>query len=347
MKNLPSILIFGLLLGNSVCLHAQRIHTDTLQAYIDRIVDWSADLSIHKHEHDWQDIRNNMHNMCASANDLSDLVPAVEYLYAQIGDYHGGLIYNNQRFNKTRKQSEDKAGNHFDPELWTRIQSGEFIPEGRIIRDSIAYISIPVIPAFNPDMIQEKAAQIRAIYCALLRQSPKGWIVDLRLNGGGNMYPMFSGIGPLLGDGVVGGALDVDQQITANWYIKEGNFFYDEYQTTDLPAECKPQHICPKVAVLIGPYTSSSGEALAVAFAERPNTLILGEPTAGYTTVNGWHSLQENLVFMLAESYYADRKLNVYQDKVQPEIFIPFNDFTPTASEDPQIEAAVEWLGRG
>src|SRR5690606_1433128 len=31
-----------------------------------------------------------------------------------------------------------------------------------------------------------------------------GWIVDLRGNGGGNMWPMLDGIGPLLGDSIVG-----------------------------------------------------------------------------------------------------------------------------------------------
>jgi len=31
-----------------------------------------------------------------------------------------------------------------------------------------------------------------------------GWIVDLRGNGGGNMWPMLAGVGPVLGEGVVG-----------------------------------------------------------------------------------------------------------------------------------------------
>jgi C-terminal processing protease CtpA/Prc len=29
-----------------------------------------------------------------------------------------------------------------------------------------------------------------------------GWIVDLRNNGGGNMWPMLTGIGSILGEGV-------------------------------------------------------------------------------------------------------------------------------------------------
>ena len=31
-----------------------------------------------------------------------------------------------------------------------------------------------------------------------------GWIVDLRGNSGGNMWPMLAGVGPVLGEGVAG-----------------------------------------------------------------------------------------------------------------------------------------------
>jgi C-terminal processing protease CtpA/Prc len=31
-----------------------------------------------------------------------------------------------------------------------------------------------------------------------------GWIVDLRGNSGGNMWPMVAGIGPILGEGIIG-----------------------------------------------------------------------------------------------------------------------------------------------
>ena len=35
-----------------------------------------------------------------------------------------------------------------------------------------------------------------------------GWIVDLRGNGGGNMWPMLAGIGPILGEGIAGYFID-------------------------------------------------------------------------------------------------------------------------------------------
>ena len=32
----------------------------------------------------------------------------------------------------------------------------------------------------------------------------KGWILDLRENSGGNCWPMLTGLGPLLGNGICG-----------------------------------------------------------------------------------------------------------------------------------------------
>lgn len=41
-----------------------------------------------------------------------------------------------------------------------------------------------------------------------------GWIVDLRGNGGGNMWPMIAGVGPVLGEGTAGAFVDPDDNVT-------------------------------------------------------------------------------------------------------------------------------------
>ena len=48
------------------------------------------------------------------------------------------------------------------------------------------------------------ADQLQAAVQAQDRDGLVGWIVDLRQNGGGNMWPMLAGIGPVLGDGTAG-----------------------------------------------------------------------------------------------------------------------------------------------
>ncbi len=42
-----------------------------------------------------------------------------------------------------------------------------------------------------------------------------GWIVDLRGNDGGNMWPVVAGIGPILGEGIVGFFIDASENQTS------------------------------------------------------------------------------------------------------------------------------------
>jgi hypothetical protein len=48
------------------------------------------------------------------------------------------------------------------------------------------------------------AVQTQELICSLDQVHPGGWIVDLRGNSGGDMWPMVAGLGPIIGDGVLG-----------------------------------------------------------------------------------------------------------------------------------------------
>jgi len=58
-----------------------------------------------------------------------------------------------------------------------------------------------------------------------------------------------------------------------------------------------------KVAVLLSRYTVSSGEVVAVSFKGRENTKFFGEATGGYTTVNGYDLIDEELVLIISQAY--------------------------------------------
>jgi len=45
---------------------------------------------------------------------------------------------------------------------------------------------------------------LKLITMTLQEMNPAGWIIDLRGNSGGNMYPMLAGLSSLLGEGVLG-----------------------------------------------------------------------------------------------------------------------------------------------
>ena len=72
------------------------------------------------------------------------------------------------------------------------------------------------MPGFNiPDeTIAEKyVAGLQGEIKEVDQLHPCGWIVDLRGNYGGWYSPMEGGIGPILGEGVLGGAFGADWEI--------------------------------------------------------------------------------------------------------------------------------------
>ncbi|MGV9658891.1 S41 family peptidase [Streptomyces koyangensis] len=55
----------------------------------------------------------------------------------------------------------------------------------------------------------------------------------------------------------------------------------------------------PPVAVLTGPRTASAGEAVAIAFRERPDTRTFGDPTSGVPTANAPYPLSDGALVVL------------------------------------------------
>ena len=93
-------------------------------------------------------------------------------------------------------------------------------PTGYIIQDRIAYINLPGFVASDNEEIKAFASTIDGIILDLGKQRPCGWIVDLRSNTGGNMWPMLAGIGPVLGEGKVGGFIFPNGK-EVSWFYKE------------------------------------------------------------------------------------------------------------------------------
>ena len=99
---------------------------------------------------------------------------------------------------------------------------------------------------------------------------------------------------------------------------------------------CSPDLADTRVAVLIGPGTASSGEAVAVAFKGRVETRFFGLTTAGLATSNQTIPLPDGSVLMLTTAVFVDRAGYAYPDGVSPDV--PVN-----AAQD-VIDIAADWL---
>lgn len=175
-----------------------------------------------------------------------------------------------------------------------------------------------------------------------------GWVVDLRGNGGGNMWPMLAGIGPLLGDSVVGyfGSAPDAQ----GWYYHHGTSgILHPNGTVDTASRVtvEPMQLrqaTPPVAVLMDGGTGSSGEALAVAFHGRPRTRSFGSPTAGFATVNRGSRLPDGANMVVTTGYYSDRNRTAIGDSLEPDESVPGGVAGWPFPTDRVAEAAMEWL---
>ena len=90
------------------------------------------------------------------------------------------------------------------------------------------------------------------------------------------------------------------------------------------------------MAVLLGPKTASSGEAIAVAFSGRPQTEFFGRRTGGFATSNQNVPLGDGMVAFVMTSEMADRHGRTFPKGLAPAV--------EDASDEDAGLRALAWL---
>jgi C-terminal processing protease CtpA/Prc len=200
----------------------------------------------------------------------------------------------------------------------------------------------------NAGDFQEFAEKLHAIVVDLQAQKPAGWLIDLRGNGGGNMWPMLAGIGAVLGEGDLGIFLSADGE-RVPWFYNAGKAgTRDSKGEVEIAAHVEKAPFglpdLPWVAVLLDRSTASSGEAVAISFTGRPRERSFGEHTAGFSTSNERYPLSDGAALFLCVGIEADRTGHRYPDGIDPDIKLPAPDSRPAEEKDPVLQAAESWL---
>ena len=171
-----------------------------------------------------------------------------------------------------------------------------------------------------------------------------GWVVDLRGNPGGNMWPMLAGIGPVLGEGRVGAFVGPDGKKT-RWYYADGASSLGKHVESQVEGSAyELRHPNPPVAVLTGQQTASSGEAVAVSFRGREDTRSFGYPTAGVPTANNPYRLSDGAILNLTVADDADREGRVYRGPMNPDKLVGNGAEEYPTPSDSVAKAATKWL---
>lgn len=278
-----------------------------------------------------------------SLHEAQGLIQASMYLLKELDDYHGRIWYKNIPYNGIHREWTPSTVAMSDSLL--EAYRKNVIPiSAEVLNGNCGYVRIPGIVSSDENAAQ--ARLIRDLIHELNEQGPlKGWIIDLRLNGGGTMFPMLVGLSPFLGSDMLGSFIDENTGYQEKWYLKNGEFYLDDRRITDYGLTDFPDLSQVPVVLLLSAATSSSGEVLAIAFKNRPNTYFIGESTAGYTTTVSWNTLSDDIVFQLTVSYYADRLNTVYKGSVvQPDVFIEAGDDFNHLEKDEKIKKSIKWF---
>ena len=284
----------------ATCSAERKPPSPAVRKYLEEVVRILQANFINRAAINWVDFKKNLLAQVSGANTIEQAYPAVEFAIVALGDKH-------TQFYCARPVK--------GPEIPTAKQLPVY-PDESVPRD-IGYIRIPWVVGSQEKLdayISNVQAQIKE------RDKPelKGWLVDLRGNMGGNMWPMFVGVGPVLGEDTLGYSFDANNIKTA-WRYEKGKALADGEIEAETANYYTLTSANPVVAVLTDTLTASSGEAVAVAFKARKHTRSFGAGTCGVSTGRSRFDLSDGSVLLLTTAVFADRRLIRYGHSIAPD----------------------------
>lgn len=213
-------------------------------------------------------------------------------------------------------------------------------PSGTMIA-GCGYVEVPEFVG-NKKLITEYARKLQDVVRRLDATTPEGWIVDLRRNSGGNMWPMIAGLGPLLGDGTLGYFIDAHSK--DGWWYRDGSSGSGKDAVASAPSAYNARTAQAPIAVLVSDGTMSSGEVVALSFSGMRNVRFFGEKTNGLTTANDVYPLADGAEIVLAVADETDRNGRFFPDGIPPDEEVP-SDWRHVGNvEDPVVHRAIQWI---
>lgn len=291
------------------------------KAYLEEVIRVMEANSLHRHRINWNDFRSGVYGRTPSAQTIADTYPAILSALRLLNDNHSFYV--------------TPAG-----QTITALDRGPCeVPEvaDPAVPPDIGYVRVRGLNGPVPTGLAFADALQDTIRAAD-REGLAGWIVDLRGNTGGNMWPMVAGVGPVLGDGVAGFFIDPDG-LERVWGYRSGMAWIDATDVQRATSAYTLRRERPRVAVLTNRRVSSSGEAMTVAFRARPGTRSFGAATCGVSTANRSFPLSDGATLQLTVAVMADRSRTQYGGVIEP-------DETITDANE-VVARAITWLRDG
>jgi len=287
----------------------------TPDAYLDAAIDFAQTHSLWRDQLDRAFTRSTAHDLLANQPADQGLQRAhkpIRYVASQIrqagGDGHNSFL-------------EGGALGE------TSVPASVPLPTGESLTGAVGYIAIPGFTGDNDQALQFATAG-RGIVHDAVDGGACGWIVDLRMDTGGNMYPMTGVLAPLQPSGEVIRFRDINGSEQVVTYDGKGGFVYDGQPMDSI----------------YSPAVQGEGEATALAFAGRDRTRFFGSTTARFTTSPIVVHLFDGAVLLIATTWMVGPHGAIYPNGIAPDVEISSGNVSAASNNDAVVKAAMAWL---
>jgi len=159
------------------------------RTYLNSALDVMQNFSFYRKCIDWSTVRANAIATAeaAQAQTPSATYPAIRTALIALGDHHSFL--------------QPPVTGAIAPAVVATHPADSL--DGEIVGGRYGYLRVPTYAPTNGGTAAQATAfadTLQALVKATDASAPCGWVVDLRHNGGGNMWPMLAGVGPILGE---------------------------------------------------------------------------------------------------------------------------------------------------
>ena len=193
--------------------------------------------------------------------------------------------------------------------------------EGKMLDNGIAYIDINTFG-------EKTTQQLREALDTLLKENPRGIIIDLRNNPGGYLTTAVEVSSEFIDEGVI-------------LYEKYGNGNRDEYKAlgngraTDIP-----------LVVLVNEGSASASEILAGALQDYGRAKLVGVQSYGKGSVQNWVPLSndQGAARVTIAKWLTPKERAIDHVGLAPDVYVIMTEEDFLADRDPQLDAAVATL---
>lgn len=243
------------------------------RAYLEHALDVMQQNALHRGKIDWGTLRKETIEHAAGVEVPVDTYDAIRWALKKVNRHSFLQLPPQLEKQEADRRSHVKTALKSTTMETQRETASIFLSrdklETRLLERDGVQIGYVVVPHFSPrdntDGVRFETT-LQHLIAQLDADHARTWVIDLRGNGGGNMWPMMAGLGPLLGEGVAGAFHDSGGE-SLNWFYRDRAAGYEGAESWSYPrVDGVPYRTAGSlpVAVLIDRGTASSAEAVAI-----------------------------------------------------------------------------------